>query len=195
MIYSKKSGIYAIRCNTKYYIGATRNINKRIKEHIRKLEQGCHQNKLLQKDYDNGNKFEYLDLKHCSVDELNKNELYYINKYNSIENGYNIIYQGHSDKVGISRYGKENPMYNKSHSQKARDKISKAKSENTGWKHSEKTKDKMSQSAKDRWSKTPKKPYRARIRIKGIDVSLGNFETKEERDNAILNYKKQTGLL
>ena len=48
------SGVYRITCldNNKNYIGSSDNIMRRLKTHERQLEQGSHNNRRLQHDYD-----------------------------------------------------------------------------------------------------------------------------------------------
>lgn len=48
------SGVYRITClaNNKNYIGSSDNIMRRLKTHERELEQGSHNNRRLQHDYD-----------------------------------------------------------------------------------------------------------------------------------------------
>ena len=48
------SGIYRITClaNNKHYIGSSDNVMRRLKTHERELEQGSHNNRRLQHDYD-----------------------------------------------------------------------------------------------------------------------------------------------
>lgn len=154
-IFSKKSGIYLIKCikNNKCYIGSARNINKRIKSHIRELKDNIHVNKLMQNDFNEyGIKnFEFIDLLHCSFDLLNEYELEFFEIFDSIKNGYNKLIQGHSLNVGISRFGKDNPMYNKNHTEKSKNKISEFRKNYTGWNHTSKTKKKMKEKALKRY--------------------------------------------
>ena len=48
------SGVYRITClaNDKHYIGSSDNVMRRLKTHERELEQGSHNNRRLQHDYD-----------------------------------------------------------------------------------------------------------------------------------------------
>jgi len=87
-------GIYAIRnkINGKVYIGQSRNIQKRFKQHLDALERGRHHSKKLQKDFDElgPDKFalEFLEL--CSSEHLDQKETEWIMKFDSIKNGYNV---------------------------------------------------------------------------------------------------------
>lgn len=90
-----KSGIYALFCNktNKYYIGKSINMQKRKSQHFQALNRNCHNNKQLQLDYNKygEDSFSFLELTTCPEDMLNHMENYWIKKYDSISNGYNII--------------------------------------------------------------------------------------------------------
>ena len=86
------SGIYKITNSHtgKSYIGQSKNIEKRINDHIKELNEGTHHNKDLQKDwlyYD----FEWTILEETQPDRniLNKKELLWIKHFDSKRNGYN----------------------------------------------------------------------------------------------------------
>ena len=87
-----KSGIYMIKNtkNNKCYIGQSKNVYKRMKEHKQTMKYK-RENKKFNKDLEKYNikdfKFEILEL--CDIKKLNKREEYYSNLYNSIANGYN----------------------------------------------------------------------------------------------------------
>ena len=82
----------------------------------------------------------------CDTEQtLNYLERYYIKKYNSVENGYNITYGGEgclglvhtektkkilSEKAKVNNNGSKNPFWHKHHSMKSRQKISKTLKEN-----------------------------------------------------------------
>ncbi len=114
--------------------------------------------------------FNWEIISYCgSVEKLNKMEKYYIKKYNSFSNGYNLT-EGGEGQLGVSpsgdvrqkisdslkgRYcGKENPFYSKKHSEKSRMKMSDAlkgkmvgeKNSFYGKKHSQESRKKMSES-------------------------------------------------
>ena len=87
-----KSGIYVIRniVNDKVYIGKAKDLSSRKSSHFSQLNSGKHSNKKLQSEYNLYGKnifaFEVLEI----TDDLKNRESYYVNKFNSIENGYNI---------------------------------------------------------------------------------------------------------
>lgn len=79
------------KCNGKTYVGQSKDVYKRKKQHNNLLKQNKHQNKHLQNSYNKygASAFEFYILEHCSKDNLNENEIFWINYFNSIENGYN----------------------------------------------------------------------------------------------------------
>lgn len=87
------TGIYAIKnkINEKILIGSSINTKNRLNYHFRELRLNRHYNKLLQEDYNTfgGNNFEKLIIETCDKEKLEKMELYYINKFNSYNQGYN----------------------------------------------------------------------------------------------------------
>ena len=88
------TGIYAIRntFNNKYYIGQTKDIYQRWMQHRSRLKCGTHENCHLQSSYNKygEDSFEYSVLEECSEDLLDDRERYYINQYDSYDNGYNL---------------------------------------------------------------------------------------------------------
>lgn len=98
-------GIYMIRnsINNKIYIGQSVNIERRWKDHKIDLKNNKHQNCHLQLSYNKygGDNFEYNIIFKCTSIELNKNEIYFINKYKSYDNkyGYNQTFGGDNNIV------------------------------------------------------------------------------------------------
>lgn len=68
-------GIYAIVNSQKMscYIGSSKNIKLRAINHKTHLKKGKHSNKLLQKDFENGNSFRFIIL--CKLDSNIDNDL------------------------------------------------------------------------------------------------------------------------
>lgn len=90
----KTSGIYKIinTLNSYFYIGSSKNIEKRFYTHLNKLKNNKHDNIYLQRSYNKyGNVFEceILEVVSCE-DDLLKVEQEYLDKYYDDEKNYNI---------------------------------------------------------------------------------------------------------
>ena len=86
-------GIYKIenKLNGKVYIGQSNNIERRWNEHKNNyLKINSKLYKVIQ-NFGIEN-FELTIIEECSEENLDEKELYYIIKYDSIKNGYNIVY-------------------------------------------------------------------------------------------------------
>ena len=91
-------GIYKIKnlFNGKVYIGQSVDIEKRWGVHKTELKNNYHCNVHLQNawnKYGEGN-FEFSIVEECDADQLNQREIYWISKFNSYENGYNLTCGG-----------------------------------------------------------------------------------------------------
>lgn len=88
------TGIYKItnKVNGKVYIGQGKNITRRWHEHVKALSGGRHHSYKLQKDYEEFGieNFIFEVIEKCSIDLLDTRELLNIDKYNSVNKGYNI---------------------------------------------------------------------------------------------------------
>ena len=157
-----ESGIYMIRnnINNNYYIGSSINLNRRKNSHFSKLRKNKHVNKKLQNSYNKyGQKnFEWIILKPCDKDSLQKEEQKYLNLYFNDKNNLNLV------KEAYSMNGKNHPMYNKHHTEETKKKIKMARQKQI-IKHSEETKKKigegnrnkiMSKKSKQKISKSKK---------------------------------------
>lgn len=88
-------GIYYIKIDGKYYIGQDSNIHKlnRVKVHLNDLEKNQHYNKFFQEAFNkrkNNVEFKVIcESENYTREELSDLEKYYIQKYNSYDNGYN----------------------------------------------------------------------------------------------------------
>ena len=100
--YGDTSGIYKITNDRtgETYIGQSRNIGRRIKDHKNELKQGTHHNKGMQSDYLRGDTFTYTILEKTSSDRqtLHQKEEKYISQYNTFNKGYNQTPGGQYDK-------------------------------------------------------------------------------------------------
>lgn len=91
------NGVYMIH-NIKHnrkYIGSSKNINRRFKTHMRELLEGSHNNRFMQKDYDEAgpDNFKYVILERDLKEELlTAYEKYWIYKHDAI-----VKYKGYND--------------------------------------------------------------------------------------------------
>lgn len=101
---SKISCVYKITntLNGKVYIGQTVDYRKRKVGHFSYLRRNAHRNRYLQKSFNKygESSFKMGIIKECAVDELDKLEIYYMRKYNSIDKtlGYNMVIGGNTNK-------------------------------------------------------------------------------------------------
>jgi group I intron endonuclease len=102
--------------NGKSYVGSSRNLQKRKSEHLRFLHSHRHHSIKLQRAWDKygSNAFEFQILKSCLKENLLEHEQVTINALDAVSNGYNVALTA------------ESPMYNRRHSQAAKDKMSAA---------------------------------------------------------------------
>ena len=101
-------GIYMIinRTNGKVYIGQSRRMFFRKREHFDALKKHKHPNKDMQKDFNCKHIFEWHIVEYCNIEQLNEREKYWIDYYNSIEKGYNqtwVPYQRKPIKVAVKK--------------------------------------------------------------------------------------------
>lgn len=100
----KISCVYKITntLNGKVYIGQTVDYRKRKVGHFSYLRRNAHRNRYLQKSFNKygESSFKMEIIKECAVDELDKLEIYYMRKYNSIDKtlGYNMVIGGNTNK-------------------------------------------------------------------------------------------------
>lgn len=91
------SGVYRITClaNNKNYIGSSDNIMRRLKTHERELNEGSHNNRRLQHDYDKYGS-EFFEFRVVFIDipkeKLTAYEKVAIYLYDSI-----VMYKGYND--------------------------------------------------------------------------------------------------
>lgn len=89
-------GIYCIKnkISGKVYIGSSKNIERRFRRHRTELNTKRHSNKHLERAYqrDGEENFDFIILEICLEEELISKEIYYINKYEALDNtkGYNL---------------------------------------------------------------------------------------------------------
>lgn len=145
----KICGIYCIEniINGKKYIGQSINIFSRWKQHINKAKSGTNTalyNAIRKYGKDN---FKFYILKKYNKNELSDLEIMYIKKYNTkAPRGYNMT-DGGEGTVGVRMYGKENPMFGLTHSDKTKELI---RQKAIGRNVSEETRQKLSKTSKGR---------------------------------------------
>lgn len=150
----KSIGIYCITCHTtnKKYIGQSKRIEERIRDHIYELKNNKHKNIFLQRAWNfyGEDAFCFSILCNCSEFELDKKEREYITKYKTTEDklGYNLTSGGNINstftetskiKLSISHKGKTRTL-------ESRIKQSITNTGRIGYKKSEDTKRKISNS-------------------------------------------------
>jgi group I intron endonuclease len=88
-----KCGVYKIKniINNKVYIGSSKNIENRWKQHIYELNKNNHHSIKLQRAWNKYGKdnFKFEVIEECDIDRLLYLEQYYIDKYKSYFEGYN----------------------------------------------------------------------------------------------------------
>jgi len=140
----------------------------------------------------------------CDFDELNDREIYWIDFYDSIKNGYNISKGGqkswmtglnHSEesrqKMSINRSGELNPLYGKHHTEETKKKISNSnkgkirtdeqKEKLKGRKITEESRQKMSLASTGR-KHTEESKNKLSVANKGKTPFLGKKHTQEWKD-------------
>jgi len=106
-----KSGIYKITnaTNGKLYIGQSKRIDRRKREHLKKLVSNQHYNDHLQGSFNKYGleNFNFEVIEFCEDHQLDEKENYFINKYDSMdrEKGYNLKKGG--NKIILSDYSKK----------------------------------------------------------------------------------------
>lgn len=100
-------GIYKItnQVNGKVYIGQSVNIKHRWAEHRRRYENGKEILYQAMRKYGIEN-FIFEILEECKVEDLDVKEQYYIQKYNSYNNGYNMTIGGQLNKTDFNKINK-----------------------------------------------------------------------------------------
>lgn len=90
-------GIYCLyfkELDDKFYIGYSTNINKRINDHISQLMLNKHSNEKLQSAYNKYGKPIFEVLEYCDSKFLTEKEIYWIEQFDSFNNGFNLTNGG-----------------------------------------------------------------------------------------------------
>jgi group I intron endonuclease len=169
------SGVYAIvhTNSNRLYIGSSGNMVKRWTQHKSHLRHQHHSSQKLQRAWDKygEDSFKFIVIEECNISELRTREQYWMDVFNSYENGFNGTKKAleHSEEVRarLSEMGKGRtltaetkkkmsdshknngvaPSVTQMHTSKARVKAAKAK---LGRKHTDEAKAQMSKSRKGR---------------------------------------------
>lgn len=140
------SGVYIIKNikNGKVYVGSTNNLDRRLREHKKYLDNNKHHSYKLQKSYNKygSDSFEFTIIQYCLNETLIENEQYWINKFNSYKDGYNCT------KLAGSTLGMTGKKLTDEHKEALR-------RANIGKKMSDETKEKVSKAKKGQkpWNK------------------------------------------
>jgi group I intron endonuclease len=198
------SGIYQIRNteNNKKYIGQTKDLEKRKKQHLYNLEHNKHNNIHLQNAFNIYGKdsFVFEILKICEPSFLTFYEQNFVNKnfdslYNirkeCVESSKGIIFSdNHRMKISKAITGNKNPFYGKTHTEDVRKRISLA---NKGKSLSEETKRKISKTNKGRYvsEETRKKLSKASSEKTGNKNSFYGRKHSDETKKKISETKRR----
>lgn len=91
------SGIYKIESKqtSQVYVGSSLNVNKRIRNHKSLLQRGKHENKRLQMHWNlyGADDLEFSVIEYVDESLLPVRESYFIGKYNSFNDGFNLTLQ------------------------------------------------------------------------------------------------------
>jgi group I intron endonuclease len=90
MIKGNNSGIYIIFVDKYFYIGSSKNLNKRRREHLNSLKTNSHHNEKMQNVYNKYLKFDFQVLELQEKDELSGTEQTYIDMYFSFDQCLNL---------------------------------------------------------------------------------------------------------
>lgn len=106
------------------YVGQTKSLQKRKREHLNSLRKGTHFNHHLQRAWDKNGEFNYewYAIETCKIEELDELESYWIDYYDAYRDGYNQTIGGggargykqtnkSNEKRRQSMLGENNPMY------------------------------------------------------------------------------------
>ena len=104
---TNNSGVYRIYCpvSGKTYVGLSKTLKKRQIHHFSQLKNNRHNNSYLQRHYNKYGRdslvFEIIEL--CEYDKLREREVFYIQKYDSFNNGFNLSLGGEDNPMNHER--------------------------------------------------------------------------------------------
>lgn len=161
------SGIYVIASPSgKAYIGSSKRLEKRKKEHFRELSLGNHHCHALQKAYDKyKEKMTFVIIQYCEVSELIRNEQFWIDHshfiwveiYNSSMLADRIDFSTETrNRMRAAKIGKKLNLSKEQYEKRLRQ-LDDARSKRENKPPSEETKVKMSEAGKKAWQKKQKR--------------------------------------
>ena len=189
------SGIYmwTSPCG-KSYIGQSVNLNRRKKTFINFSKYRHGKIYYARKKYCKESDWTYKVLEYCDVDKLDEREQYYIELYDTMNNGYNSDTGGHlnrklSNEARQKFSGSGNPFYGKHHTEEQKRKLSELiKGENNyfyGKHHTEEQKRKLSEAMKGRYVGEKNPNSKAVIQLSKNGEFIAEFSTMKEASEKI----------
>lgn len=189
------SGIYmwTSPCG-KSYIGQSVNLNRRKKTFINFSKYRHGKIYYAKKEYCNISEWTYKVLEYCDVDKLDEREQYYIELYDTMNNGYNSDTGGHlnrklSNEARQKFSGSGNPFYGKHHTEEQKRKLSEAmKGENNplyGKHLTEEHKSKLSEAMKGRYVGEKNPNSKGVIQLSKNGEFIAEFSTMKEASEKI----------
>lgn len=189
------SGIYmwTSPCG-KSYIGQSVNLNRRKKTFINFSKYRHGKIYYARKKYCKESDWVYKVLEYCDVDKLDEREQYYIELYDTMNNGYNSDTGGHlnrklSNEARQKFSGSGNPFYGKHHTEEQKRKLSEAmKGENNplyGKHLTEEHKSKLSEAMKGRYVGEKNPNSKAVIQLSKNGEFIAEFSTMKEASETI----------
>lgn len=187
----KAPGVYMILCmpTGKAYIGHSKNVYRRFRQHRSELNKQSHDNQYLQAAWNKYGQsmFNFLCIKNCKIEDLAELEEYYLNQLD-IELRFNL---GQVLSIPISEQTKNKMSNSRKGKKPSKETIEKIRKRNIGRKHTEEDKLKMrlahlgkslSEETKKKLSEVhkgrPKSPEHVR---KVADANRGRKKTEEEK--------------
>lgn len=158
--------IYKIEClvNKKVYIGQTKHLKKRWREHKNDLKNNRHRSTLLQRAWIKYGESEFIHevIEVCSIYNVDEREVFWINYFDSTNKykGFNTEGGGNANKIvsdetkkkqSAVKSGKNNPMYQRTLSEETLIKKSIAMSGENNPMYGKKPKDWMSEKTYKKW--------------------------------------------
>lgn len=127
--------IYSIKSQDKFYIGSTKDFNKRMAEHRGLLENGKHSNDYMQRVFNKYNDFEYVIIEEVDNSKLKEVEQLYIDKHYddpNCMNGSPYAHRAYNPWTEESRKKLSETCKGRKHTDEAKRKMSDAKKGKVG---------------------------------------------------------------